>query len=182
MVEILRQKQDLLVDDKEASFKAEVSAFMQEVKEELDEHREAINNDTNEIQSNYEYLCELNQKIDKLTERLDSLNLLLNGSKDNKEFKISPLTKREKEVFMALYTLGESINFVTYKELARKLCMTEGLVSNYITNIVEKGIPVLKKYCGGLVYLKLEVKFREKQAKENVVGINTLLSYWLPKH
>lgn len=178
----MRQKQDVLIDDKQVSLKAEVKSFVKDMKDELDEHRDAINNNTNEIQSNYEYLCAINEKIEKLSERLDTLSMLLNGSKDKKEFKVSPLTKKEKEVFMALYTLGDSRSFVTYKEMARKLCMTESLVSNYITNIVEKGIPVLKKYAGGIVYLKLDSKFREKQAKENIVGINTLLSYWLPRH
>lgn len=181
MVDILRQKQDLLIDDKEAIFKAEVLEFMHNVREELDEHRDAINNDTNEIQTNYEYICGLNEKIEKLSERLDKLNLLLKGSVEAEDFKISPLTKKEKEVFMALYTLGQSRSFVTYKDMAKSLCMTESLVSNYITNIVEKGIPVLKKYSGGMVYLKLDDKFREKQAKENIVGVNTLLSYWMPK-
>ena len=80
---------------------------------------------------------------------------------------------------MALYTLGELQPFVSYKQLARRLCTTDAVVASFITNLIEKGVPVLKKYDNNIAYLKLEDQFRQRQAKENLVGVNTLLSYWL---
>ena len=40
-----------------------------DVKEELEDHLTAINENTNEISANYEYLCEIDSKMDKLNER-----------------------------------------------------------------------------------------------------------------
>ena len=48
-----------------------------EIKDELNDHLDAINHSTNEISSNYEYLCEIDFKINKLAERLDQLQLFL---------------------------------------------------------------------------------------------------------
>jgi len=147
-------------------------------REELDNHREAINENTVEMQSSYDVVNELNRKIDKLAERLDELTLLVKGKKESKSLSIIPLTLREKEVFLALYTLCESQPNATYRQIARKLAMTEQLVASYISSMFEKGVPVLKRYFGGMVYLKLDDEFRQSQAKNNVVGVNTLLKYW----
>ena len=44
------------------------------IKEEFDEHLGSINENTNEIQANYEYLCNTDSKIDKLNENKLSIN------------------------------------------------------------------------------------------------------------
>jgi len=149
------------------------------LKEELDDHRLSINDNTDEIQSSFALLCELDKKIEKIAERLDELHLAVNGGKAKKEFKITPLTNKEKEVFMALYSLGEVQPFVSYRQIAKKVRSSENLVASYITNLIEKGVPIIKKYDGGIAYIKLDDLFRQVQAKENLVGVNTVLSYWM---
>jgi DNA-binding CsgD family transcriptional regulator len=96
-----------------------------------------------------------------------------------KKFEIQPLTKREKEVFYALYVLTEEKRYTTYKAVARRACYSENLVASYITNLIEKGIPIVKKYANRTAYLSLNPDFREIQAKENIVGVNTLLTHWV---
>ena len=139
------------------------------LKDELDDHREAINENTNEIQSNYEYLCRLESKIDKLAERLDELTLF----RQELDYCISDLTTREKEVFLALYTAAD---FIAYRDIGRRTGLTENLVICYISNLITKGVPVLKKYVNGEVRLALEPRFKELQMKKNIVGINQCLS------
>lgn len=175
MVEIQEVRQQVLLDSPQVF----VQQIIDEVKEELDEHRVAINENTDEIQGNFAFLCELDKKLNLLAARFDELATLVKGKKEQKSFKISPLTAREKEVFMALYTLGELQPFVSYKQLARRLCTTDAVVASFITNLIEKGVPVIKKYDNNIAYLKLEDQFRQRQAKENLVGVNTLLSYWM---
>ena len=70
------------------------------VREELDDHREAINQSTNEIQTNYEYLCKLDSKIEKLGERIDELTMFIKQLKgqEQKKFIVSRLTRKEQEV------------------------------------------------------------------------------------
>lgn len=151
---------------------------LHDIGEELDDHRQTINENTVELQSSYEEIQNLHSKIDKLSERIDELVLLVKGKSNAIEFSIKPLTKREKDVFFALYTLSEIKTFVTYKEIARKTALNESLVSSYILNIREKGIPIEKRMQGNLVLLRLDPVFRQEQAKKNLVGLNTLLTYW----
>jgi chromosome segregation ATPase len=158
-----------------------VADVLSKVREELDDHREAINENTNEITLNHEFLNELSGRMDKLSERLDELTLLVKCGQQTKdqEWKITPLTSREKEVFHSLYVLGEDRNnAVTYKELSKQLKTSESSVAAFVASFVAKGIPVVKKYSGGRAYVGLDPAFKLAQAKSNIVGINTLLTYW----
>lgn len=147
---------------------------------ELEDHLIAINENTTEIQSNFEYLCEIDRKIEKLVERIDELSMIVKGKKEEKKaFDIKKLTKKEKEIFMAIYQLTEEKKEVTYKQIAKKICATESLVSAYVTSLIEKGIPIAKRYAGKIAKLTLNKAFRDVQAKQNIVGINSLLSYWI---
>jgi len=145
------------------------------IKEEITDHKDSINQNTNEIQSNYEYLCKLESKIDKLTERVDELTLFItNDSTQANEYSLSPLTQREQEVFLALYT--SECDFVTYKHLVRVTQLGENLVVNYINNLIMKGVPVIKRYINSEVQVSLDPAFKALQAKNNLVKINEVVS------
>jgi DNA-binding NarL/FixJ family response regulator len=158
---------------------SQVKNVLEAFREELDDHRESINENTNEIQASHEYFEALNNKLDNLSERLDELTLLVKGKKEGKNFNFSPLTKREKEVFQALLILSEMAPYVTYREIARRLAITDSLVAQYVTNMIEKGIPILKKYHENKVFLKIDKDFRDLQLKKNVLKIDALLSNWV---
>ena len=145
------------------------------VREELDDHREAINQSTNEIQTNYEYLCKLDSKIEKLGERIDELTMFIKQLKgqEQKKFIVSRLTRKEQEVFLFVYMNEE----ITYKEIGRRLALTEELVRCYIGNLTEKGVPILKKRIGEEELITLDQDFKAVQAKENIVGINEEISH-----
>jgi len=159
---------------------SKVTAILDQVREELDDHRVSINENTNELQSNHSYLALIERKMDKLAERLDEITLLVKGKHQTSNFTITPLNQKEKDVFFGLYSLTEGRE-TTYKEIARKLCQTDTLVGSYITNMIEKGIPVLKTYRKGIIYLQLDDEFRKIQAKQNIVGLNTRLTYWMDR-
>ena len=148
------------------------------VKKRFEEHLQAINENTNEIQSNFEYICEIENKINKLSERLDQIQLFLQ-SKNNfivdkvESFEIRPLTRNEQYVFLVLYALEDEKGYVTYFDIARKTGFTESLVSEYIISIIEKGVPIIKKYINNKAYLKLDKEFKRLQAKENILMIDT---------
>ena len=150
------------------------------IKEEFEEHLSSINENTNEIQANYEYLCNIDSKIDKLNEKIEGIQLFIKHFTNEKTIDDSKkqdynhifLTTREKEVFLALYTLAEEKGPITYKAIARRIGLTEFMVREYIINLIEKGIPVVKRYVNQEVYLDIDQKFRHMQAKENLVDIN----------
>ena len=149
------------------------------IKDELDEHRNSINDNTDEIQSNFSYLCELDKKIEMLSARIEELFLVVGSAAAGREFKVAPLSGRERDVFMALYALGEVFPFVSYKQIARKLGISECLVSGYLAGLVEKGVPIVKKYDSGVAFVKLDDLFRQLQAKDSMFGVNSVLSCWL---
>ena len=137
------------------------------IKEEMDDHLQSINENTGEIQSNHDYLCEVDNKVNKLNQRLDEIEMFIRQASGEQE-KIK-LTLREQEVFLALYT---SEDLLTYRDIAKKLGFTESLVGKYIKDIIKKGVPLLKLYEKNKVYLQIDDKFRDLQAKNNILDIS----------
>ena len=151
-----------------------VQLFIDEVREELEDHLTSINENTNEIQANYEYICQVDAKLSKITERLDQIQLFLVNYgfsiKETPKFECKPLTKREQEVFLLLYTLEEK-GAVSYEDLSRRTGMTVDLISSFITTMIEKGVPIAKRYIHDKVYMRLDPLFKKVQAKENILKI-----------
>jgi hypothetical protein len=166
------KKEELSASD----VKKEVNSCINQVKEELEDHLDTINENTNEIQSNYNYMCEIDAKIDKLNQRIDEIQLLLKSVSKNKEF-ISessgfsqPLSVPERELFLVLYTT-ESVA-LSYKNIAERIGLSESTIRDLVFNIIERGIPIIKEYKHGKAFIKLDNEFRELQAKENVLKID----------
>jgi len=151
--------------------KAIMTAFAA-IKAEFDDHLESINQNTNEIQANYEYITRLETKIDKLSERVEELTMFAD-CKSGISYEVSELTTREKEVFLALYAAPKDL---TYKEISRRTGLPENLVICYISNIATKGVPLQKSYNSNEVMLSIDPQFKEVQMKENIVGITESLS------
>jgi len=156
------------------NIKKTITIAISEIHEEMEEHLETINENTSEIQSNYEHSTELDNKITKLNEKIDEIyNILgkLTGKKLTKIAKyedIDPLTTMEKNVFLNIYTEDQPI---TYAELAKKINMSISLTRQYLTNLLEKGIPIQKRYIKTRPYIYLDKKFKNLQAKKNILKI-----------
>ena len=164
--------------DLDKGLKADFSKIKKEVEDQFEDHLQSINENTNEIQSNYEFMCELDAKIDKFAERIDKIQLFLQSNSNfiaegEKTFDIRPLTKTEQEIFMVIYALEDEKGIVSYRDIALKTGLAESLVSNYIASIIEKGVPILKKYVNSRPFLKLDSEFKTLQAKENLLMIDT---------
>ncbi|MBS3125772.1 hypothetical protein J4211_06020 [Candidatus Woesearchaeota archaeon] len=175
----IRDKQELLLSSDAAVFRQQISIVLDHMREELDDHRLAINENTTELSATNEFLNELNRRLDRITERIDDLTLCVKGVQSDSKFELQSLSGKEKEVFHALYILTETQPYVSYEQLARKTLLTKELVMNHVTGMIQKGVPVLKRYDGSVVFLKLDPMFRELQAKKNVIGLNALLTGWL---
>ncbi len=137
------------------------------LKEEMDDHLQSINDNTNEIQANHTYFVEIDNKIEKLSQRLDELEMFLKGTDETqKEIK---LTLREQEVFLALYTSEE---LLSTREIAKKLGLTETLINRYIEAIIKKGVPIIKLFEKNKSFLQIDEGFRDLQAKNNILNIS----------
>ena len=148
-----------------------------EIKQEFEEHLQAINENTNEISANYEYICELERKLDKLSERVDQIQMYFESYSGNyiarkNNFDVKKLNRREQEVFLVIYTLEEEKGSLTYGDIAKKLGISEQLAGNYVTSIIEKGVPIIKRYINSKPFLRLDPEFKTLQAKENILQLS----------
>jgi DNA-binding MarR family transcriptional regulator len=146
------------------------------IKNELNEHLQAINENTNEISANYEYVCEIEAKLDRISERLDKMQMFLENNsgfclENRGKFQVRMLNEKEKQVFLAIYTM-EDHDGVTYSEIAEMLSMSEQLAGNYVTSMIQKGVPVIKRYVNGKPRLNLDQEFKTLQAKENILQVS----------
>ena len=155
--------------------KALKAEFMR-IRQESEEHLQAINENTNEITSNYECLCELECKLDRLSERVEHIEMHLELHPDvcskKSKFDVKRLNRKEQDVFLVIYTLEEEKGSLTYEDIAKKLDMSEQLASNYVTSLIEKGVPIIKRYLNSKPYLKLDPEFKTLQAKENILQLS----------
>lgn len=134
------------------------------------EHLEAINNNTNEIQSNYEAILELQSKIEHLSERIDNLTLMLNPHFS----KISSnLSNIERELFLILYRSNKAL---TSNDISHRTGLPLEIIENNILSLINKGIPIIivsdlensKK-----TYL-LDPVFKDLQSRKNIINIDSL--------
>ncbi len=150
-------------------------ATLKGVREEFDDHLESINDNTNEIQANYEYISKIDEKLERMEKKLSQLESwmarLTGVSVPEEEERRIFLTEKEKKVFLILYTASEEER-VTYAKIAESIGENEFLIRGYVTNMLEKGVPIQKRYFERQVYISLDNDFREKQAKSNILGIS----------
>ena len=147
------------------------------IRHEFEEHLQSINENTNEIAANYEYTCELESKLDRLSERVDQLQMFLEANSGiaitkRKNFDVQKLNRMEQKVFLVIYTLEEEKGGVTYADIAQKLEIPQQLAANYVTSIIGKGVPILKRYLNLRPYLRLDPEFKTLQAKENILQLS----------
>ncbi|MAG73369.1 hypothetical protein CL620_03575 [archaeon] len=130
----------------------------------VEEHLAAINENTAEIQALFDYLHEMDVKLEKVSQRLDSMQL---GDKPKKD--IRPLNTTEKQVFLLLYTQRNALN---WDEMAEKTVLPLAVIKEAVSGLVSKGIPLCRSYVDDMLYFKLEPSFKEMQAKENLVNLS----------
>jgi DNA-binding MarR family transcriptional regulator len=149
---------------------------LKSVKNELDGHLDALNENTSEIQTSYECMNQINDKMEKLAERVEAIEIFLQQHGFNateKSFDVKPLTKTEQHVFLVIYALEDEKGLVSCTDISKKTALPGYVVNEYVARLVEKGIPLIKKYVNNSPYIRLNPEFKRIQAKENILCIDT---------
>jgi len=146
--------------------------ILRHIREQLEDYLTSINQNTEEIQANNEIIYQQGQQITKLKEMILEMGMSP-FPRVKAEMVEPPLTSREQEVFLLLYT---SEGFISQTEIAKRLGLTLALVRQFITSLMEKGVPITRKGIGTEVLMELDSEFKEIQARENVAGINEQLT------
>jgi len=106
---------------------------LESVKKELDEHLEALNENTSEIQSSYSCINEINTKIEKLAERVEAIEIFMqqhsNFKAEEKSFNVQPLTKIEQYVFLVIYALEDEKGLVSCVDIKKKTGIAMDMVN-----------------------------------------------------
>ena len=141
--------------------------LMQQIREEIDGHLDAINENTAEIQANYSYVQKLDTRLEQVMARLDKIEAMLQEQPERNTVK--PLSYPEKQVFLVLYTEEKPLS---YGEIAHRTGYSEALVMHHIAELIEKGVPIIKSYFNTKPLIKIHRDFKELQAKENVINLS----------
>ena len=99
----------------------------------------------------------------------------LNNQSDIKDFKqelekkFSNLQSRKLYAFIVIYELEEERDFVTYFDIADKMGITPDCVRTYVSSMINKGIPILKKRINNKVTcLSILPEFRSLSLKKRL--------------
>ncbi|MBC8500999.1 MAG: hypothetical protein ISS25_01845 [Nanoarchaeota archaeon] len=138
------------------------------MKDDLDVHLDSINQNTNEIQSNYEYMADIDAKIEKLSEKIDEVQMRLDPHFYTKFFDDIRISRKEQDVFLGLYTEEDRISI---PDLARKLGLTVEMCQVLLSSLKAKGIPVVKQLVDEQIHVSLDYTFKDLQARKNVLRI-----------
>ncbi len=155
------------------SIEKKIKNSFDKVKQELDDHLTAINENTSEIQSIYDYLHVVEEKLDKLNEKINNVELFLStfGLKIIAKKDIT-LNLNEQQVFVLLM---KEKDFVSYKKISSLLGFKEDYLCSLINSLLEKNVPVVKLAKKEEEFVKLDDKFREMQEKEGIIKINPIV-------
>ena len=144
---------------------AEVISEFVKVKKAIEEHLFAINENSLEISSLFDYLQDVEEKMDRLSARLDQLQL----SSVPSEKKIGSLTERERLLFAQLYTAEKALS---YHDLAKRCNCSHSEVSSGINSLASKGVLFSRQLLHKKMLISLDSNFKERQAKENLVNLS----------
>ena len=151
------------------------SEVLATIRDEFDDHLEAINDNTAEVQQSFSCLAELDEKINKLATRLEKVELYLENkgfrASETPKFEVKSLTEREKSLFLILYKLENEQIPITYRTIQKHSSLPKTLIQGYIASMIEKGIPIAKAHKNNSVQLKLDPQFKAHQAKHNIVKL-----------
>ncbi len=133
----------------------------------MEEHRSAINENTEEIQTLFDFLTEIEIKIEKVSQRLDRFQLSIGQPME--KIQVAPLTHLEQKVFLVFYTEEMPLS---QKEIVDKSGCSADFVRECISSLIKKGIPLQRSFFNEQVFIRLDPQFKELQAKENIINLS----------
>jgi predicted transcriptional regulator len=144
-----------------------INSELKKVRQALDEHLNSINDNTQEIQSLFDYLQEIEVKVEKLSQRLDQTQL--NNQNSPVKPCVAPLNQMERKIFLTLYTAEMPLS---YREISERSQISPTIVHECISSLTSKGIPLIRTFCNDQMFFKIEPVFKEVQAKENLINLS----------
>ena len=137
-------------------------------REELEEHLDAINGNTGEIEVQNTFICEMDNRLNKMEEKMDELQFLLKQLVTKAKLSVE-LSKDEQRAFLILYTHEK---FMKPQEIGLKAFLEQAMTEEALTSMMDKGIPIEREVLDGTVYFRMNKDFKLRQAKESIIKID----------
>jgi hypothetical protein len=132
----------------------DLNTVVKDIREELDEHLDALNQNTAEIAATHEYVSEMDMKLEKLAERVDALQALLLAQTPGKSLRLNP---KEEDVYRILV---ESSEPVTSMIIGKQAGLTADLAAQTLYIMKQKGVPILAQIVGEQTFYALDARFK----------------------
>ena len=149
-----------------------IDSTKKSIQEELDDHRVAIDLQTEDIEKVFVGLNEVDSKVEgvveKLNARIDKLQMMLAQALMRSMLHVQ-LSKGEQYVFAVL----EKSNVATsVLDVAQKTGLSDDAIFVACEKMVDKGIPLRKGSRDGRAYLFIESSFLESQRQHHMIHID----------
>lgn len=148
--------------------KQDMGSEVQQLKEECEDHLQAINENTEELANVQNSLDLTDQKIEKLNSRIDNIHLMFNQILWQTKIRID-LDVQEQMVFQLLCSHND---FLTGTFMAEKIQLPTAVMRETITALIDKGVPVVLRESDGSIFVRLEPEFRKLQRANKIIKIN----------
>ncbi len=139
------------------------------VREQIDDHLESINENTGEIELQNNFICEIDNRLTKMEERMDELHFLLKNLVTQAKLSVE-LSKDEQRAFLILYTHDK---FMSTQTLSKKAYLSEDSTGELMMSLMDKGIPLEREILDGNMYFRMNNEFKLRQAKEQIIKIDS---------
>ena len=149
--------------------KEDITSEVQSLKEECEDHLQAINENTEELADVQTNMSVIDEKIEKLNARIDTIHMMFNQLLWQTKITIE-LSTDEQILFQVLCSYND---FVTGAFAAEKIQLPEPVMRETITALIDKGVPVVMKEAAGQTFIKLDSEFRKLQRKHKIIKINS---------
>ncbi|MBU2561141.1 MAG: hypothetical protein KKD17_02505 [Nanoarchaeota archaeon] len=159
-----RKRHDVISVEELNDFRCDLSKLRQEI----DDHLEAINSNTGEQEIQNTFICELDNRLNKVEEKVDELHFLLKQLVLRAKLSVE-LSKDEQRVFLILYTHEK---FMKPEAISQKAFLQKEIVEDALTSMMDKGLPLEREIIEGTVYFRMNKEFKLRQAKEHIITID----------
>ena len=136
-----------LKHDSIVGVEARIKKSFSAVKEEIEDHLVAINENTDELKSHSDCMYQLEAKMDSLIERVESLHLML------MQVMGSSLNENEKKI---LHVLDGCASFLSFRDIALAAGVSELFAKAHLFSMICKGVPLKEKIMDSQSFFTLE--------------------------
>lgn len=152
-----------------------VKESFRNLKSELEDHLDSINDNTNEVEYFAELMMEFDNRLTRMENAIFSMTSKVNQIiPDDNHPRSAKLTDKEADVFQIIFRSENEP--VGLNDLSKQTNITENNVKKIVQNMIEKQIPIISTDTTNGRFFYVEESFREKQLKFNVLNLSTNLT------